>query len=219
MKEGYFHRLEVTWKWSSGVDATHEPASQTNAMPGRRYPLNARRVSTARDAVLPHPGSNAKTAPHGSLRPGTVVASSSAVQGLTRLETAVLIAVARLPHPNHALVIHEDIEMICARPVSVAGVYAALKRLARQHLVAPMWSRPLPYQGGKRKRHFSLSRDGMIWLETEFTEWRRLWWLLPRDITRAWDVPVTSGLQGRAPRPRHPPPVQDARATARRLRG
>jgi hypothetical protein len=127
------------------------------------------------------------------------------MEGLTRLEIAVLIAVARLPEPNHALVIHEDIQMICARPVSLAGVYGALGRLARQRLVATTWSTPLPYQGGKRKRHFSSSPGGMMWLETEFTEWHRLWWLLPRDVTRAWPAPLMAALRHR-PKTRYDDP-------------
>lgn len=104
------------------------------------------------------------------------------MDGLTRLELAILIAVARLGHDAYGLALHDDVEMITARPVAQSAVYATLARLRRQHLLSATKSAALAIPGGKAKRIFALTHSGRITLEVEFEQMTRLWWLLPRAL-------------------------------------
>lgn len=104
------------------------------------------------------------------------------MDGLTRLELATLIAVVRLGHDAYGSALHDDVEMITARPVAQSAVYATLARLQRQHLLSATKSPVLAIPGGKAKRIFAVTQSGRTTLEMEFEQMTRLWWLLPRAM-------------------------------------
>lgn len=104
------------------------------------------------------------------------------MDGLTRLELATLIAVARLGHEAYGSAVHDDVEMITARPVAQSAVYATLARLRQQNLLSATKSAVLAIPGGKAKRIFALTHSGRITLDVEFEQVTRLWWLLPRAM-------------------------------------
>jgi PadR family transcriptional regulator, regulatory protein PadR len=108
------------------------------------------------------------------------------MEGLTAIETAVLISVARLSQGEHGVAIFEDVAMICGKKLTQAAVYAALGRLRRRQLVHRHRQPAQPMPGGKRKQLYTLTEDGLAMLEWEFRQWHRLWWTVPPGVTRGW---------------------------------
>jgi PadR family transcriptional regulator, regulatory protein PadR len=92
-----------------------------------------------------------------------------------QVETLALVAVARLGDDAYGVTIHDDIERIAGRAVSMAGVYSALDRLDARGLVRTFLSEPRPERGGRSRRHYALTALGRNHLERERALAARIW--------------------------------------------
>lgn len=92
-----------------------------------------------------------------------------------QLELFALIAIARLGDDAYGVTIHEEIERVTARHVSMAGVYNALDRLERQELVRTFYSEPRAERGGRARRHFAPTAAGRAIVARERALALRLW--------------------------------------------
>jgi PadR family transcriptional regulator len=92
-----------------------------------------------------------------------------------QVETLALVAVARLGDDAYGVTIHDDIEQIAGRRVSMAGVYSALDRLDARGLVRTFLSEPRAERGGRSRRHYTLTALGRHHLERERELAARIW--------------------------------------------
>jgi DNA-binding PadR family transcriptional regulator len=79
---------------------------------------------------------------------------------LGEFEELLLLAVLAMDGPPCVVPIQQYLEGISARNVSLGAVYAGLDRLERKGLVRSSFGEATPARGGKRKRVYSVTREG-----------------------------------------------------------
>jgi len=77
------------------------------------------------------------------------------------LELTVLLALLRLGEDSYGVPISREIERQTGRDVALGSVYAALERLQEKELVSSHLGEPTAARGGKAKRYFRVTRQGM----------------------------------------------------------
>ncbi|SRR6266540_106468 len=84
-----------------------------------------------------------------------------APQLLTDFELMILLAVLRSGDEAYGVVIAREIERTARRDVLLGAVYAALERLERTGLVASKLGEPTSMRGGRAKRFFRVTPQGL----------------------------------------------------------
>jgi PadR family transcriptional regulator, regulatory protein PadR len=79
---------------------------------------------------------------------------------LGAFEELVLLAVQALSVDAYGANIQRALEREARRAVSLGAVHAALERLESKNLVDSQESEPIGERGGRRRRVFTLTRDG-----------------------------------------------------------
>lgn len=104
---------------------------------------------------------------------------------LGEFELMLLLAVVHLGDDAYGVPISRELEAHRGRDVSLGSVYAALERLEAKGLVVSTLGNPTPERGGKAKRYFRITKEGLRQVhETRrvLTElWRKLPELNPAD--------------------------------------
>ena len=80
---------------------------------------------------------------------------------LTDFELMILLATLRVGEAAYGVPIAAEIERTGGRRVVVAAVYTALDRLERNGLVASTIGEPTRERGGRAKRFFRVTSEGM----------------------------------------------------------
>ena len=80
---------------------------------------------------------------------------------LTDFELMILLATLRVGDAAYGVPIAAEIERTGGRRVVVAAVYTALDRLERNGLVSSTIGEPTPERGGRAKRFFQVTPQGM----------------------------------------------------------
>lgn len=80
---------------------------------------------------------------------------------LTDFELMILLAALRIGDAAYGVPIAAEIERTGGRRVVVAAVYTALDRLERNGLVTSTIGEPTPERGGRAKRFFRVTTQGM----------------------------------------------------------
>jgi len=97
---------------------------------------------------------------------------------LGEFELIIMLSVIRLGDEAYGVPISREIEKYRNRNVSVSSVYAALERMEGKGLVYSSLGEATPERGGRAKRFFEVTREGLrIVHETRrilTTLWRRL---------------------------------------------
>jgi PadR family transcriptional regulator, regulatory protein PadR len=91
---------------------------------------------------------------------------------LQHFELHVLLAMLREKEETYSVPLVLALEKRIGRPVAQAAVFIALRRLERKGLVA---SRLDEAEGGRPRRYFKLTRQGLAALRAHRTEHARLW--------------------------------------------
>jgi len=73
----------------------------------------------------------------------------------------ILLTVIHLGEEAYGVPISREMEKQRRRGVSVGSVYAALERLEQKGLVKSEIGDPTPERGGKAKRYFRVTREGL----------------------------------------------------------
>ena len=102
---------------------------------------------------------------------------------LGELELLLLLAVIQLGDEAYGVPIARRLEMERGRNVSVGTVYAALERLEAKGLVTSSLGDPTPERGGKAKRFFRVTKEGLRQAQETRRVLTRLWQALP-DLKR-----------------------------------
>ena len=103
---------------------------------------------------------------------------------LNEIELLALLAVMRLGDDAYGVPIHEEVERLGGRAVSLAGVYGALDRLTRQGVVRTWQSDPRPERGGRARRHFAVTAAGRDLVRQERERAARMWQDVPSTPKR-----------------------------------
>lgn len=93
---------------------------------------------------------------------------------LGEMEHQVMLALLRLEDDAYTAPIVLELEERSGRPVKSAAVYIALRRLEEKGLVASSMRPPGP-RGGRDRRHFRVTEDGLSRLLEARRVYDRLW--------------------------------------------
>src|SRR5829696_117610 len=84
-----------------------------------------------------------------------------APQLLTDFELMILLAILRAGDEAYGVVIAHEIERTASRTVLLGAIYAALDRLERNGLAASKLGEPTATRGGRAKRYFRVTPQGL----------------------------------------------------------
>lgn len=76
-------------------------------------------------------------------------------------ELMVLLAVMRLGDHAYGVPITQEIEQQSGREAALGTVYAALERLEKKGRVSSVFGEPTPQRGGRAKKYFRITKDGV----------------------------------------------------------
>jgi DNA-binding PadR family transcriptional regulator len=79
---------------------------------------------------------------------------------LGEFEIYVMLALAHLAPEAYGITIRQEITRRTGREIAIGAVYATLSRLEAKRLVRHTLSDPLPIQGGRTRKHFTLTPAG-----------------------------------------------------------
>lgn len=79
---------------------------------------------------------------------------------LGEFEIYVMLSLAHLGPEAYGVTIRQEITRRTGREIAIGAVYATLSRLGEKGLVRYELSDPLPVQGGRARKHFTLTAGG-----------------------------------------------------------
>lgn len=94
---------------------------------------------------------------------------------LGEFEELLLLSVYALGEDTYGVPVQQHVERAARRNVSMGAVYATLDRLERKGFVRSIVGEATAMRGGKRKRHFAITKAGRKVLEDVRTVRERLW--------------------------------------------
>jgi len=98
---------------------------------------------------------------------------------LGEFELMILLTVIYLGEEAYGVPISRELERQRRRVVSVGSVYAALERLESKGLVSSNLGDPTPERGGKAKRYFRVTKQGLRQVHETRRVLTRLWRTIP----------------------------------------
>ena len=99
---------------------------------------------------------------------------------LTDFELMILLAILRVGDEAYGVPIATEIETTGGRSVILGAVYAALDRLETNGLVSSQIGDPTPERGGRAKRYFKVTPDGLRAVRQAQRALTRLWTGIPQ---------------------------------------
>ncbi|MCC6301128.1 MAG: PadR family transcriptional regulator [Anaerolineales bacterium] len=94
---------------------------------------------------------------------------------LTRMEEILLLTIHQLGAEAYGVTIKNRVEELLGKSVSVGAIYVPLERLTKRGLLKTWQGDPSPERGGRSKKYFKLTRDGLAILK-ETKELNDLLW-------------------------------------------
>ena len=94
-------------------------------------------------------------------------------------EQQVLLAVWRLGEGAYGASVRDELEARTGREVAHGAVYVTLVRMEKKGLVRSRTADPTPVRGGKAKRYFDITPDGVAGVQAARVRMERLWDGLP----------------------------------------
>ena len=98
---------------------------------------------------------------------------------LGEFELMLLLAVIHLGEQAYGVPISRELEQNRGRDVSLGSVYAALERLETKGLVVSSLGDPTPERGGKAKRYFRITKEGLRQVRETRRVLTKLWKAIP----------------------------------------
>ena len=98
---------------------------------------------------------------------------------LSSFELIVMLTIIRLDENAYGVPISEEIEKRTGRKVSIGGVYAALERLEAKRYVRSELGEATAERGGRAKKYFSVTSNGLRVVRTTRLVLVNLWNGLP----------------------------------------
>jgi PadR family transcriptional regulator len=94
---------------------------------------------------------------------------------LGELEQVVLLAVLQLGDGAYAVPVRAEIRERAGRAVARGALYTALERLEAKGFLASRMSEPRPERGGRSRRYFRVTPQGLRALRASRSAMLRLW--------------------------------------------
>ncbi len=94
---------------------------------------------------------------------------------LAQLEHLVLLSVLRLGKAAYGVLILKELADTAHRPTNRAAVYVALRRLDERGLLRSKLAEPTARRGGRAKRFYSVTADGIEALRSQQAMLQRMW--------------------------------------------
>jgi DNA-binding PadR family transcriptional regulator len=101
---------------------------------------------------------------------------------LGEFEELTLLAVLTLEEAAYGVAVQEVIERQTGREVTLGAAYAALERMERKGLLRSSLGPPTGERGGKRRRLFSVTPEGLRVLTEARRAREALWNAVPKAI-------------------------------------
>ena len=98
---------------------------------------------------------------------------------LGEMELMVLLAVVRLGDEAYGVPISRELLILVKRELSVGSIYAALERLERKGMVSSSVGDPTSERGGRAKRYFRATAEGIRTLKMTRAALMKLWSGIP----------------------------------------
>jgi PadR family transcriptional regulator, regulatory protein PadR len=98
---------------------------------------------------------------------------------LGEFELMILLAVIHLGDEAYGVPISRELERQRGRVVSIGSVYAALERLEAKGLVESSLGEPTAERGGKAKRYFRVTKQGLRQVQETRRVLTKMWGALP----------------------------------------
>lgn len=102
---------------------------------------------------------------------------------LSRTEEIVLLAVYRLDGNAYGVTIRSEVEANTGINLSVGAVYVPLERLTKRGLLQAHTGEPTPERGGRSKRYYQITADGLAALREVQRLHLAMWSNLPDPIS------------------------------------
>jgi PadR family transcriptional regulator PadR len=99
-------------------------------------------------------------------------------------EQQVLLAVWRLSDGAYGASVRDELERHTDRSVAQGAIYVTLMRLEKKGWLRSRLADPTPVRGGKSKRYFEITAEGMTGVQAARQEMDRLWEGLPTTAER-----------------------------------
>jgi PadR family transcriptional regulator PadR len=100
-------------------------------------------------------------------------------EAIGNFELIVMLALIRLGERSYGVPISRTIEESTGREVLMGSVYAALERLAEKGFVSPEIGEPTPERGGRAKRYFRVTKEGLRQVRDTQVTLIKLWQGVP----------------------------------------
>jgi len=91
----------------------------------------------------------------------------------------LLLAVLRLERDAYGVSIAREIEMVAGRVALLGAIYATMDRLEAAGLVESQLGESTPERGGRAKRYFRVTRDGVRAVKSTRRALTALWTNIP----------------------------------------
>ena len=93
---------------------------------------------------------------------------------LGELEQVVLLATLRQGDEGYGVTIHDEIRRATQRDLTLGTIHKTLVRLEAKGLVASRMGEATPQRGGRRKRHYEVTPEGVRVLRASLRALRRM---------------------------------------------
>jgi PadR family transcriptional regulator, regulatory protein PadR len=98
---------------------------------------------------------------------------------LGEFELMLLLAVVHLGEEAYGVPISHELERNRGRDVSLGSIYAALERLEAKGLIESSLGDPTPERGGKAKRYFTITKEGLRQVQETRRVLTKMWKVIP----------------------------------------
>jgi PadR family transcriptional regulator, regulatory protein PadR len=98
---------------------------------------------------------------------------------LGEFELMLLLTIIQLGEEAYGVPIARELERHRGREVAVGSVYAALERLESKCLIESSLGDPTPERGGKAKRYFKITKEGLRQVRETRRVLTSLWKTIP----------------------------------------
>lgn len=98
---------------------------------------------------------------------------------LGEFELMLLLTIVRLGDEAYGVPLSRELSLMRGREVAIGSVYAALDRLEIKGLVASSLGESTPERGGRAKRYFRVTQQGLRSIHETRKVLTRLWKSLP----------------------------------------
>jgi len=99
-------------------------------------------------------------------------------------EQQVLLAVWRLGDGAYGASVRDELERRTERSLAQGAIYVTLVRLEKKGLLRSRLADPTPVRGGKSKRYFKITAEGVTGVKAAREQMDRLWEGLPTTAER-----------------------------------